>query len=52
MKCPLGDNHGENLVDFSDVNAANQSVPAVINARYIHTNKAGEGGGGGVKKVE
>lgn len=49
MKWPLGDNHGKNLVDFSDVNAANQSVPAVINARHIHTNKAE---GGGVKKVE
>lgn len=47
MKWTLGDNHGKNLVDFSDGNAANQSVPAVINALYIHTNKAG-----GVKKVE
>lgn len=44
MKRTLGDNHGRNLVDFSDVNAANQSVPAVVNALYIHANKAGRGG--------
>lgn len=44
MKWTLGDDHGKNLVDFSDVNAANPSVPAVIKARYIYTNKAGGGG--------